>query len=125
MTRKIIVTALLIIGIWSTSALASTPTSHLVKLASKQERLSRSIMKAYKTKSPSTLTLLKDLESGQLKLKSNIHTPEIKNLLIYLNLCLRDLKQAVKKPYSTHNARLVADLSASLTEGNHYIAKTL
>ena len=123
MTRKIIVTALLIIGLGTTAAVANT--QHLVQLASKQEKLSHTIMKAYQSKSPSTLVLLKDLESGQLKLKSNIHTPEIANLLKYLNLCLKDLKQAVKQPYSTHNARLVADLSASISEGNRYIARSL
>jgi len=118
-----IISALLLIGFSTTAAVANT--QHLVQLASKQEKLSQNIMKAYQTKSPSTLVLLKDLESGQMKLKSDIHTPEISNLLTYLTMCLRDLKQAVRKPYNLHNARLVADLSASISEGNRYIARAL
>jgi hypothetical protein len=60
-----------------------------------------------------------------MKLKSNIDNPEIDYLLTYLKTCLNDLKTVVKKPYSTQNARLVGELSASLSEGSRYIVKSL
>ena len=125
MLKKIILSAIVIMGIGTTGAMAKNNT-HMLKLANKQEALSRSIVNAYtKHDSSSALASLKILISGQNKLKSQISNPEISNLLVYLSLCLKDLEKIVKKPYASQNVQKVADLSASLSEGNHYIMASL
>ncbi len=125
MTRKIVLSTLLLIGLVTTSSVANTQNTHLIELASKQEKLSKNIMQSYAKDHASTLKLIQEFESRQNKLKSTIRIPEIVNLLKYLNFCVNNLKKVVKQPYNKDNARLVADLSASLSEGNHYIAQTL
>ncbi len=127
MLRKIFLSTVLVLGLSSTTLLAKGDTDYLVKLASKQEALSQNIIKAYKKqdKGSSALAVIKRLESGQIKLKSDIQNPEIDYLLVYLNSCLDSLKIVVQKPYSSENARLISDLSASIAEGSGYIAKSL
>jgi hypothetical protein len=125
MIKKLILSALLLLGFTTTSSVANTKNNHLIQLASKQEKLSKNIMQSYTNNHSSTLKLIKEFESGQNTLKSTIRIPEIVNLLKYLNFCVDNLKKVVKEPYNRDNARLVADLSASLSEGNHYIAQTL
>ena len=127
MLRKIIISTIFIIGLSTTGAVAKSNTDYLLKLASKQEVLSKNIIKAYKNqdKGTSALAVIKTIESGQVKLKSDIHNPEIDYLLVFLNNCLDDLKIVVQKPYSLDNAELVADLSASIAEGSYYIAQSL
>ena len=127
MLRKIIISTLLTMSLSTTGVMAKNNTDHLVKLASKQEVLSQNIIKAYKKQDngSSALAVIAVLESEHTKLKSNIRNAEIDNLLIYLNICLGDLKKVLQKPYSSQNAQLVADLSASLSEGSHYIGQSL
>ena len=127
MLRKIIISTLLTMSLSTTGVMAKNNTDHLVKLASKQEVLSQNIIKAYKKQDngSSALVVIKALELGQTKLKSDIHNPEIDNLLVFLNICLDDLRVVVKKPYSSHNAQLVADLSDSISEGSQYISQSL
>jgi hypothetical protein len=119
-----ILSTLLVLALGTTTAVAKNNTDTLLKLASKQEVLSQKVVQAYKNGSSAT-TLIEALESGQVKLKSNIDNPEIDYLLVYLKSCLNDLKTVVRKPYSSQNARVVAKLSASLSEGSRYIAKSL
>lgn len=127
MLRKIFLSTVLVLGLGTTALIAKSNTDDLVKLASKQEMLSQNIIKAYKKqdKGSSALAVIKRLESGQIKLKSDIQNPEIDYLLVYLNNCLDNLKIVVQKPYSLENARRIADLSASIAEGSDYIAKSL
>ena len=127
MLRKIIISILLTMSLSTTGVMAKNSTDHLVKLASKQEVLSQNIIKAYKKQDngSSVLVVIKALELGQTKLKSDIHNAEIDNLLVFLNICLDDLRVVVKKPYSSHNAQLVADLSDSIFEGSQYIRQSL
>ena len=127
MMRKIILSTILAVGFAATTTMAGENTGYLLQLASKQEMLSQNIMTAYKKgdRGTSALEVVDALKSGHLKLKSAIHNPEIDNLLVYLNYRLDDLKAVVKKPYSPKNAQLVAEISASLSEGSHYIARTL
>jgi len=110
----------------SSTAVYAQSNNQLVTIASKQETLSCTISKAYKRQdSSSLLSAIKTLESGQKQLKSQISNPEISNLLVYLNLCLKDLKTIVKKPYSSKNAQRVTELSASISEGSRYIVASL
>jgi len=114
-------------GIGTTGIMAKNQSGNLVKLASQQEILSKNIMKAYgkKDNGMAALAVIQTLENGQMKLKSDIHNAEIDNLLVFLGVCLGDLKKAVQQPYTPDNVSVVADLSASISEGNHYIAQAL
>jgi hypothetical protein len=101
-------------------------SDQLAQLANRHAKLSQKIVQEYKHKnSASAIALIKELESGQKKLGNKVHNKEIANLLKYLNLCVVDMKKVVKQPYSRKNIHLVSDLSASLMEGNRYIAKAL
>ena len=127
MTKKLILSVVLITALGTMEVMAKSDTNNLLTLASKQEMLSQNIVQAYKKQDSgsSAIVLIDRLESGQMRLKSNIDNPEIDYLLTYLNTCLYNLKTVVKKPYSSENAHLVAELSASLSEGSRYIAKSL
>jgi hypothetical protein len=101
-------------------------STQLAKLATKHITLSQKIVQEYRQKnSASVMTLIHELESGQKQIASKVHNGEIQNLLKYLNLCVSDMKAVVKKPYSSRNSNIVSNLSASLKEGNYYIAKML
>ena len=122
---KTIISAIIILGLSTTGILAQTNT-HLARLASKQEALSHNITNDYKKQDKnSILSTIKILNAGQTKLKSQVKNEEISNLLVYMNLCLKDLEKVVKKPYSSNNAQKVAELSGSISEGNHYIAASM
>ena len=124
MLKKVIMSTVIIIG-FSSAAFAKGDT-HLINLASIQEAASQNIIKAYKKDDTgSVLASLRVLESGHKSLESKISNPEIKNLLVYLNLCIKNLKDVVKKPHTPQNAQKVADLSASISEGSHYIVAKL
>jgi len=125
MLRKIILSTVIAIGLSTTAAMAQKNTQ-LVTLASKQETLSYTIGKAYsKQDNNSVLAAIKTFASGQKKLKTQIKNPEISNLLVYLNFCLKDLEKVVKKPHTSQNAQRVAELTASISEGSHYIVISL
>jgi len=125
MLRKVILSTLLAIGLNTTGVMAKGNTQ-LANLASKQETVSHIIVKAYKKQdSGSVSTALATLESGHKKLQSQTRDPEVKNMLTYLNLCIKNLKEAAKRPYNSQNAQKVAELSALISEGNHYIIASL
>ena len=116
---------LLAITLSTTGAFASN-AKQLNILVGDQQVLSAKIVKAYgqKSKSVNMMTTIKALEAGQVKLKKiAVRNAEISNLFVFLAICLDEMKVLVKKPYSTENAQLVADLSASISEGSRYIAK--
>jgi len=127
MIGKIITTTLLVVALGVTGAMAKESSTALRKLTSKHETLSKKIVTAYRKKDRgnSVLAILNTLESEQKTLKSQIHNPEINNLLTFLTMCVKDLKTVVRKPYSSHNAQRVADLSTSLQEGSHYIRQAI
>jgi hypothetical protein len=128
MTRKIFISIGFAIVLLSINASAKGNTEQMVlQLAEKQGKLSYALMAAYKKKDNgnAALDVIKTLESSHSKLKSNNQNDEIDNLLAYLDICLKDLKMVVKKPYSRLNSQRVSDLTASFLEGNLYIQKTL
>ncbi|WP_292656706.1 hypothetical protein [Nitratifractor sp.] len=98
----------------------------MVQLASKQEKLSRDIGKVYKMQDGSSLhTMIKSIKSGQKILRTRVNNPELRNLLTYLNVCLKELETVAQKPYTSKNAQKVSELSHSLSEGSHYIVASL
>lgn len=108
------------------SAVVSAGNTQLAQLADRHAKLSQKIVQEYRHQnSASAVALTKELESGQKKLGAKVRSREISNLLKYLNLCVVNMKKVVTQPYSRKNIHIVSDLSASLTEGNLYIAKAL
>ena len=125
MLLKTISAILLAVTLSTTGAMANN-TKQLDTLAGKQQVLSTKVVKAYSqnNKSVNMMTTIKALEAGQVKLKKiAVRNSEIDNLFVFLTICLDEMKVLVKKPYSSENAQLVADLSASISEGSRYIAK--
>jgi len=125
MLLKTISAILLAVTLSTTGAMANN-TKQLDTLAGKQQVLSTKVVKAYSqnNKSVNMMTTIKALEAGQVKLKKiAVRNSEIDNLFVFLTICLDEMKVLIKKPYSSENAQLVADLGASISEGSHYIAK--
>ncbi len=125
MLLKTISAILLAVALSVTSATAGK-AKQLNTLAGNQQVLSSKIVKAYNknNKSVNVMTTIKALEAGQVELKKMaVRNSEIDNLFVFLSICLDEMKVLVKKPYSAENAQLVADLSASISEGSRYIAK--
>ena len=127
MMRKILISIGFAMVILSVDVLAKGNTAQMVQLAEKQGELSYTLVTAYKKKDNgnAALNVIKTLESSHSKLKSSNQNDEIDNLLAYLDICLKDLKVVVKKPYSRLNSQRVSDLTDSLLEGSRYIQKTL
>ena len=99
---------------------------NLARIATEQEKLAQNILNIYKSKDKKKLLItIRKLENGHAKLSSHIRNRELKNLLVYLDLCINDLEKLSKNPYSRRNADRVAELSDSLREGNHYILSSL
>ena len=125
MLKKIILSAIIGIGLNTIGLMAKSKTD-LMTLASRQEVLSHTITKDYRKQDNSSLMAdIRTFESGQRQLSTQIKNPEISNLLAYLNLCLKDLEQVVKRPHTSKNAQRVAELTASISEGSHYIVASL
>jgi len=125
MLKKSIITLMLISTFASSSLFAKN--AQLISLAAQQVKLTKKISHAYQSKasSASILSSIKTLEMGQIKLKKQAkHTSEIKNLLVYLNICVKELKALVRKPYSRENAQKVVDYGVSISEGSRYISKS-
>lgn len=125
MLLKTISAILLALTLSTTGAFASN-AKQLSTLAGNQQLLSKKIFEAYNKRDKSTniMRTIKALEAGQSKLKkSAIRNSEIDNLFVFLNICLNEMKVLVKKPFSSANAQMVADLGASISEGSRYIAK--
>ena len=124
MKRRWFILSMMVIGFGTSVVFGSD--AQLVELAMKDVTLTQKIISEYKHRNSATaIVLAKELESGQKKLGSKIHNREIRNLLQYLNLCVSDMKKVLQKPYSRENSLKLSDLSASLMEGNQYIAKRL
>ncbi len=128
MFKKTIAVSLLTIALGTTAIFAkNTDNDKLLNIIGKQQVISSSLFSSYHKQKDHTalITKIKSLKSGYATLKSGIDNQEIDNLLVFLNMCLDELNSAVKKPYSSENAQIVADLGASISEGNMYVSKAL
>jgi len=116
---------------------ASTITgniSDVINIAGKQRMLSQRIAKDYlylgkkiavdKARKQLTQSLA-TFQKSQKYLAETIHDPEIKNLISFVNISEKELRDITKKPYSLDNAQLVLDLSESMLEGSQYIVDSL
>ena len=126
MLRKVLLSISFITIVSTTGAVAKNNANSLITLASKQEKLSDMLVSSYNKKNQTvSIANIKSMEAGQTTLKSSIKDPEITNLLVYLDMCVTDLKTLVKKPYSSSNAKAIAELCTSVSEGNQYVARSL
>jgi hypothetical protein len=94
------------------------------QLAKQQESLSKKLISSY-IKHEDISQTLDNLKEKQDRLKSKVQDPEIKNLLDFLNICLKDIKLIETKPRNHSNVQRIADLSTSISEGSRYIANAL
>ena len=65
---------------------------------------------------------LKAFDAKQKKLANSINDPKTKNLMVFIDMNLEELKDTVTKPYSLDNAAVVIDLAEAISEGELKIA---
>jgi len=93
---------------------------------SKQEALSHKAVTAYKKhQAKALLSQIHIIKAQNHKLQKEVRDPEIRNLLVFLDICLDEMKSTLSKPYSKDNAQIIADLSVSIKEGTHYVKRAL
>jgi hypothetical protein len=95
-----------------------------IDLAKKQEMLSTKIATGY-SEHKDISQVLHQLEEQQIRLKKSIHDPEITNMIDFLQLCLRNIKNINQQPHTLRNTEKIADLGASINEGSRYIVQKL
>jgi hypothetical protein len=97
---------------------------NVTDVLSKQEALSHTALKAYKKhKAVALVKQIHEIKVQNHKLQKQVRDHEIRNLLVFLDICLDEMKTTLKKPYSKDNAQIIADLSVSIQEGTHYVKK--
>jgi len=99
---------------------------NVTDVLNKQEALSHKAVVFYKKhKTKALLSQIHTLKAQNRKLQRYVRDPEIKNLLVFLDICLDEMKSTLNKPYSKDNAQIIADLSVSIKEGTHYVKRAL
>jgi hypothetical protein len=117
MLHKII----LVLAFGAMSTLYADTTASLAK---QQELLSQKLIAGY-TGHRDISGTIDTLEEKQNKLNSGVKDPEIKNLLKFMNICIKNIKHISNKPYSHSNRQRIADLSISIGEGSRYILNNI
>ncbi len=118
--KKVLGTALLALALGSAGAWAKPA----IELARDNQKISQQILLGY-VNGRDDHSMLKRLIQTQQALKSSVDTPELQNLLEYIDLCIVDLKRSIQEPFSTSNAEHLNDLIHSINEANHYIIRTI
>jgi len=99
---------------------------NVTDVLSKQEALTHKAVIAYKKhKAVALVKQIHAIKAQNKQLRRKVRDPEIKNLLVFLDICLDEMSTTLKKPYSRDNAQIVADLSISIKEGTHYVKRAL
>jgi hypothetical protein len=107
-------------------AMASLHAGSAAEVLTKQAVLSHKAVISYKKRqSVALLNQIQTMKMANQQLRTKVRNPEIKNLLVFLNICLDEMKLTLKQPYSRDNVQILADLSVSIDEGTHYVKKTL
>jgi len=68
---------------------------------------------------------LKAFDAKQKKLAESLNDPKIKNLMMFIQMNVDEIKDTVKQPYSLDNAAVVVDLAEAISEGELKIANVL
>jgi predicted RNase H-like nuclease len=101
-------------------------SANITDILSKQEALAKKVLIAYKKhKIVALLKQINILKVQNKQLRHKIRDSEIRNLLVFLDICFDEMIVTLKKPYSKDNAQIVADLSISIKEGTNYVKKAL
>ena len=109
-------------------------TLKLIDLAGKQRMLSQRIAKDYLYKGKKILfskskrelkKSLKELSEIQDKLNKSINDPQIKNLLMFVDMSIESFEETSEEKFNLDNAQLIIDLSESMLEGSQYVVDSL
>jgi len=112
----------IILGLILTMAVASAKTA--IEAAQSTPEITQQVFSDY-ISGYDTHNVIRHLRHTQEMLKHSVRDPELKNLLKYLDVCLNDLSQAVRKPATEANAHHVDDLLKAISEGTLYIIDTV
>ena len=109
-------------------------TIKLIDIAGKQRMLSQRIVKDYLYIGNKIATFkakkqlkkaLDELKSSHQILVESINDPEIKNLLLFVEMSTEDFETTLKEQYNLDNAKLIVDLGESMLEGSQYVVGSL
>jgi hypothetical protein len=118
--KKIFLSGALGLALAMTTLNAQTP----IEAAASTPEITQQVFSDYLS-GYNTHNIVSHLRNTQAMLKGSVHDAELRNLLDYLDVCLKDLDQSVTKPATEANARHVDELLRAITEGNRYITDTL
>ena len=90
-------------------------------ISEKEIAISQKIVASYHNNEPTT-DYIKALEKNHSKLKNQIKGEDNKNLVVFLGICIKELKDTISKPHTKENEALVEDLEKSISEGNHFLS---
>jgi D-Tyr-tRNAtyr deacylase len=65
---------------------------------------------------------LKSFEEKQKKLAQSLNDPKIKNLMMFIEMNVEEIRETLKQPYSLDNAAVIIDLAEAVSEGEQKIA---
>jgi len=68
---------------------------------------------------------LKAFDLKQKKLAESLNDPKIKNLMMFIQMNVDEIKETIRQPYSLDNAAVVVDLAEAISEGELKIADIL
>jgi len=133
---KIVIIATLFIGglSFGDGLLPSITKGDIIDRAGKQRMLSQRIIKDYFyiAKDVNTLNAIKQMRRSfvhfkrtQKKLNEMIKDAEIKNLIAFVDMNIKEFVKLSREKYSIDNGIIMLDLSESILEGSDYIVKAL
>ncbi len=68
---------------------------------------------------------LKTFDAQQKQLAESLNDPKIKNLMMFIQMNVEEIKETLKQPYSLDNAAVVIDLAEAISEGELKIANAI
>lgn len=138
MTKKILkivtISTLLLGGLSFGDELIPDTKGNIIDRAGKQRMLSQRMVKDYFyiAKGVNELNALKQMKKSlvhfkrtQRKLNDMITNAEIKNLIAFVDMNLKEFATLSKEEYSIDNGTIMLDLSESILEGSDYVVKAL
>jgi hypothetical protein len=117
MKKELMILAMAAMAIW-------TPLSaQSVNLANEARDTAQLLFQRYVSGYDAHGTL-KHLIETQRALKASEATPEIRNLLQYIDLCIEGLRNDLDAPFSQARAARISDAIDAIREANSYIIRT-
>jgi hypothetical protein len=125
------------IWVWSASAYAETLQSDMmkqIKLPLSSRVMIQKVAKDYLyignevavTQARKEMSAsFKTFDAKQKKLADSLNDPKIKNLMMFIQMNVDEIRDTIKQPYSLDNAAVVVDLAEAISEGELKIADIL